>query len=184
MDLSPRRFSIDVMRDIQYTLALLTEPSSIADIYFFGGQRGFGNTLSRYPSTNMVETPDTYELNVELPGYDKKNLKIDMVDKRSLVLSGSIKQEYKSSDSFVKEEEDTDKNQQVLRREDYEVTKFKPSEYHWLVNERVSGSFTRSFSFPTFIDDDDIKASYNNGILKVSIPKANPSNVERSIYID
>jgi len=37
--------------------------------------------------------------------------------------------------------------------------------------ERSAGTFSRSFRLPTHVDADNIKASYNNGILTVEIPK-------------
>ena len=38
-------------------------------------------------------------------------------------------------------------------------------------SERSYGSFTRSFTLPENIDEENIKASYQDGVLKVSIPK-------------
>ena len=37
--------------------------------------------------------------------------------------------------------------------------------------ERCYGSFTRSFSLPSTVDRDKIKAEYNNGVLKLALPK-------------
>jgi len=39
------------------------------------------------------------------------------------------------------------------------------------VAERLVGNFHRSFSFPTRIDQDNVKASLKNGILTVTVPK-------------
>jgi HSP20 family protein len=40
------------------------------------------------------------------------------------------------------------------------------------VVERSYGSFTRSFQLPQGLDDDQIEASFENGVLQVRIPKA------------
>eukprot|EP00698_Gefionella_okellyi_P023859 TRINITY_DN826_c0_g1_i1.p1 TRINITY_DN826_c0_g1~~TRINITY_DN826_c0_g1_i1.p1 ORF type:complete len:164 (+),score=33.94 TRINITY_DN826_c0_g1_i1:93-584(+) len=40
--------------------------------------------------------------------------------------------------------------------------------------ERSYGSFKRSFALPKHVQDDQIKASYNDGVLSVEIPKAAP----------
>jgi len=42
---------------------------------------------------------------------------------------------------------------------------------YW-VSERSVGSFARSFSFPTRVDQDAVKASLKNGILSIVVPKA------------
>ena len=41
----------------------------------------------------------------------------------------------------------------------------------YLRNERSQGSFQRSFALPFKVDEDKIKAEYNNGILSVSLPQ-------------
>jgi HSP20 family protein len=38
--------------------------------------------------------------------------------------------------------------------------------------ERSYGSFTRSFSLPTTVDAARIAASYKDGVLEVTVPKA------------
>jgi HSP20 family protein len=38
--------------------------------------------------------------------------------------------------------------------------------------ERLTGKFYRSFNFPTQVNSDKIAASYQNGVLTVSVPKA------------
>lgn len=42
---------------------------------------------------------------------------------------------------------------------------------HW-ISERYSGSFTRSFQFPTKVDQEQVKASLRDGILSVTLPFA------------
>ena len=45
--------------------------------------------------------------------------------------------------------------------------------------ERVYGSFTRSFSLPTTVDASKITATYKDGILEVSVPKAEAAKPKR-----
>ena len=45
--------------------------------------------------------------------------------------------------------------------------------------ERVYGSFTRSFSLPTIVDASKITATYKDGILEVSVPKAEAAKPKR-----
>jgi HSP20 family protein len=45
----------------------------------------------------------------------------------------------------------------------------KEEDYHRI--ERSYGSFCRSFSLPGYVDQDKIKAEYDDGILKLTMPK-------------
>jgi len=42
---------------------------------------------------------------------------------------------------------------------------------YW-VRERSFGSFSRQFTFPTRVDTDNVQASYKDGVLNVTVPKA------------
>jgi len=47
----------------------------------------------------------------------------------------------------------------------------QPKEQKW-ISERHVGEFTRSFSFPSRVDQEAVKASLKNGILSIVVPKA------------
>ena len=48
----------------------------------------------------------------------------------------------------------------------------KESDERYWVSERRVGEFSRSFSFPTRVDQDQVMASMKNGILSILVPKA------------
>lgn len=54
----------------------------------------------------------------------------------------------------------------------------KPATKYW-VSERSIGEFSRTFSFPTRVDSDNVSASLNNGILTVTVPKAKKHESKR-----
>lgn len=45
--------------------------------------------------------------------------------------------------------------------------------------EFVSGSFSRSFTLPENVDENNIQANYENGILKVVVPKAQEKSPQK-----
>lgn len=57
----------------------------------------------------------------------------------------------------------------------------QPENRDWL-NERVHGSFERTFQFPERIDASGVRASLKNGVLAISVPKA-PAPAVRQITI-
>src|SRR4030067_3400403 len=58
----------------------------------------------------------------------------------------------------------------TIRGEKKQETEKKDANYYRV--ERSYGSFTRSFSLPTGVVPDKIKAQYQDGLLKISLPKA------------
>ena len=65
------------------------------------------------------------------------------------------------------------------RKFDNEVQK---ESYHRV--ERAYGTFSRSFTLPTVVDTDKIKAEYKDGVLRVTLPKkeeAKPKQIAISV---
>ena len=103
--------------------------------------------------TDIVEKDGNYELSTELPGAKKEDIRIEFKDG---TLKIGVIQNY--------DKEDKDRKGKVIRR------------------ERYSGSYSRSFYIGN-IDEKDIKASYDNGELKIVVPKDAPKKVEETNYI-
>lgn len=134
--------------------------------------------VRRYPTSDMVETPDDYELSAELPGYTKSNIKIEITDCYTLVLRSDSKNkqwETKSPES----------KQYTMQQSVYNYGNDKQLDEKFMarqgwVKERVFGSFSRTFSFPTSINPNTVKAKFENGVLKVTLPKVSKSEAKQS----
>ncbi len=63
----------------------------------------------------------------------------------------------------------------TIKGEKSETKSEKDKKYY--VWERSYGSFERSFSFPTAVEQDKIKATFENGVLTVVLPKAKETAV-------
>lgn len=105
-------------------------------------------------STDIQDLGDSYRMDVELPGYEKKDLKADLKD-------GYLTISAERSDN----KEEKDENGKFVRR------------------ERYMGSCQRSFYVGENITQEDIHASFENGILKLTIPKKEAPAVEEKKYI-
>ncbi len=114
--------------------------------------RNYSNTNTTLPSVNVKENNDAYEVEVAAPGFDKKDFNIEL---NNDVLTIS---------SEKKIEKETKDDEQFTKREfSYQ-------------------SFSRSFTLPVTVENEKIKAKYENGILRVMIPKkeeAKPKPVKR-----
>ena len=95
------------------------------------------------PAIDLIEKKDSYIVRAELPGVERSNIEITF-EKNILTISGQ-----KSA---------------LLEAKDEELRVFAA--------ERVSGSFSRSLRMPDYIDGDRISADFKDGLLTITIPKA------------
>jgi len=119
---------------------------------FFRGKDKMNFQLMK---TDIREDEKGYLLEVDLPGYKKEDIKIDVTD-------GYLTIHAKTTDEINDEE----KGKYVRR-------------------ERFMGECTRSFYVGDDVKEDEIKASFKNGILKLEVPKINPEDKkEEKKYIE
>lgn len=109
----------------------------------FGGRLA-GIDLLRTPESDVLETKNEIRVTMELPGVPADHVDVNLED-NVLTVTGE-KQE-------TREESEKD-------------------ERRWHLSERRYGRFTRSFVLPREVDTDRIAASFENGILTVTIPKS------------
>lgn len=96
------------------------------------------------PKLDMEEIDEQYNIEVELPGMSKKDIKINLQDN-------------------------------VLTIEGEREKKVKKESNGYLRSERSFGQFKRSLVLPVAVVEDKIKATFKDGILTVSVPKAEKS---------
>lgn len=100
--------------------------------------------------TNIKETDQAYELDIEMPGYKKEQIKVSLEQGYLIV---SAKKENRESDK------DENGNEHFIRKE-------------------ITESCQRSFYVGEYVTDDQVKAKYDNGILNLTVPKAKPKQVQ------
>lgn len=112
---------------------------------------------SKVPGMNVdvQEFDDRYLMDLELPGYAKDDIQADLKDGYLTI-----------SANHTEDKEEKDNDGKYIRR------------------ERYYGQCQRSFFVGKEITEEDIKASYKDGILKLMIPKKQPqAAVEEKKYI-
>lgn len=107
----------------------------------FFGDRS-SNQRSQLPAVNIGEDEKGYHVEVVAPGFKKDSFKINM-DDDLLTISAEQKQE---------------------NSEGGEGKQYSRREYSY-------GSFTRSFQLPENVQGEAINAKYEDGVLKITIPK-------------
>ena len=102
----------------------------------------YGKHAQRVMKTDVKETEDGYEVDVDLPGFKKDEIKLEL-NQGYLVISAE------------KSMEKTNENKQgkMLRQ------------------ERYAGVMQRSFYVGDSVTETDVKASYESGVLHIHVPK-------------
>jgi HSP20 family protein len=98
--------------------------------------------FNHLPPVDIQETEKAYIMDMELPGYDEKNIEVH-------VDGGSL--------SIESRQEETGEE--------------KKSEGAYVLRERRPNSFSRSFKLPENADPETISAAFKNGILTLEIQK-------------
>ena len=106
----------------------------------------YGHRAKNVMNTDVKETEDGYELEMDLPGFKKDEIK------------ASLENGYLT----ITAEKGLEKDQKEEEGKKY------------ICRERYSGSCQRTFYVGDEIEQDDIKASFKHGILRLDIPKKQP----------
>ena len=114
----------------------------------------YGKHAKNLMKTDVRETKDSYEVDVDLPGFKKDEINAQL-DNGYLTISAA-----KGLDKDEK-----DKKGKYIRK------------------ERYAGAMSRSFYVGEGVTQEDIKAKYEDGILRLSVPKKEAKAVENKKYI-
>jgi HSP20 family molecular chaperone IbpA len=143
------------------------------------------------PRFDVRETTNAYELYGELPGLAKENLQIEFPEPQTLTVRGRTERNYTAStpqsgaaaieegsrrSSFqptVEDESAEDAtNGAVQKKPEQQQPAANADKAKYWLSERSFGDFSRTFDFPTRVDQDAVSASLKDGILAVVVPKA------------
>ena len=116
----------------------------------------YGRHADNMMKTDVRDHDDHYEIDVDLPGFKKEELSLELTEGYLTI---------KAAKGLDKDEKEK-KTGKYIRR------------------ERYMGSMTRSFYVGDTVTQEDIKAEYRNGVLKLTVPKPDPNKeVEKTNYI-
>lgn len=114
----------------------------------------YGKHAAAVMKTDVRETDNTYELDIDLPGFKKDQI------------SASVENGYLTvTASKGLDKDEGGENGRYVRR------------------ERWNGQCSRSFYVGEGVTDADVHAKFEDGILRLSIPKAQPKELPQKTYI-
>ena len=114
----------------------------------------YGKHAKNLMKTDVRETDSSYELDVDLPGFKKDEISMELKDGYLTI---------QASKGLDKDEED--KKGKYIRR------------------ERYAGVCSRSFYVGEDVKSSDVSAKFENGILQISVPKAEQKVLPKSTSI-
>ena len=113
----------------------------------------YGKRAQNIMKTDVKELPEGYEVMIDLPGFHKEDIKLELND-GNLTISAvkSLDKENEQKGSYIR-------------------------------RERVVGNMQRSFYVGENLTEEDIHAKYENGILTLDIPKKEVKKIPEKKYI-
>ena len=114
----------------------------------------YGRHAKNLMKTDVRETKDSYEVDVDLPGFKKEEIKMEL-ENGYLTIS--------AAKGLDKDETDKETGKYIRR-------------------ERYAGNLSRSFYIGD-VKQEDVKAAFKNGILSISVPKEDKKAKEEKKYI-
>ncbi len=115
----------------------------------------YGKHAKNLMKTDVRETDDAYEVDIDLPGFKKDEVTAQLKDGYITI---------SASKGLDKDEKDK-KSGKYIRK------------------ERYAGSMSRSFYVGEDVTQDEISAKFENGILQLKVPKKANKAVEGKNYI-
>ena len=114
----------------------------------------YGKNAKNLMKTDVRETDNTYELDIDLPGFKKDEVQLDLKDGYLTI-----------SDAKGLDKDQEDKKGKYIRQ------------------ERYAGACSRSFFVGEEIEPRDVSAKFEDGILRVSLPKRVKKELPRNSTI-
>ncbi len=114
----------------------------------------YGKHAQNVMKTDVRETENSYELDIDLPGFKKDEIKVEL-DNGYLSISAS---------KGLDKDEENNKGKYIRR-------------------ERYAGAMNRTFYVGNHLTQQDIKAKFEDGILKISVPKKDVQQVAANKHI-
>ena len=114
----------------------------------------YGRRAPRMMKTDVRETETGYELDMDLPGFKKDEISLELNNGTLTVSAGKSV-----------EKKDEDQNGKMLRQ------------------ERYAGSMSRSFYVGSHVTEEDVKARFEDGVLRICVPKKDAKKVEEKKQI-
>ena len=125
------------------------------DMFNFSFPFNYMGNGSRLMNTDVQDLGNDYQLDIELPGYDKKDIHAEL--KNGYLTIYADKQESKDE---------------------------KAEDGRYVRRERYSGKCRRSFYVGDYLKEEEVHASFSNGVLSIVLPKdKNAEEVETKKYI-
>ena len=121
---------------------------------FRGRNPLYGKNARNLMKTDVRETENTYELDVDLPGFKKDEIQLQL-ENGYLTISAA---------------KGLDKDQ-------------KDQQGRYIRQERYAGACSRSFYVGEQVEPKDVSAGFEDGILKISLPKNSPKELPKNTTI-
>jgi HSP20 family protein len=147
--------------DKEDTMNALTRRGGLFDEFFRDFAPGYfiqplhGDPLPAQIKIDVQEREGAFDVQAEIPGVRKEDIRVD-IDGSMLSLQAEVRQEDRQ----------------------------EGGEGRPLRNERYYGAISRTVQLPAEVDEAQAKAKYENGVLRLTLPKKQETKAQRRVMIE
>ena len=131
----------------------------------------YGKHAAQVMKTDVHEHDDHYEIVIDLPGFKKDQINLELQNGYLTV-----------SAAKGLDKDEKSKKGKLIRQERY-AGAMQRSFYIGDRQERYAGAMQRSFYIGDTVTEADVKAKFEDGVLNICVPKAEPKKLENHKYI-
>ncbi|KNE59409.1 hypothetical protein AMAG_03691 [Allomyces macrogynus ATCC 38327] len=134
-----------------------------------------GATMRRMPNVDISENESEYKVVAELPGLQRDQVNVEVVDNNTLIISGSRSSGTEQTQQVASSGDQAAATTDVATAPETGSNVLTQAGGHEVVTrERFSEEFMRPIAFPSRIKTDQITAKLQDGLLELVIPKEAP----------
>lgn len=137
-------------------------PSLIENFFGRDGNDFFSQMpMQNMPAVNVIEHNDGFRIEVAAPGLKKEDFKLNLTHNNLTISAYREERSEQPADGASQENQNGQSSPEKYARREFSYT-----------------SFQRTFMLPTAADADQIRANYEDGVLKIEIPKREEAKVK------
>ncbi|MCU4742350.1 Hsp20/alpha crystallin family protein [Halobacteria archaeon AArc-m2/3/4] len=149
-----------------------------------GMASGTGFPVPGSIAVDVADYDDEYVVTADLPGYEIDDIELTLSEGTLRLEAEREREQESTSDPELESGTESESESESDSDSEIAVGHSPKSESRYLRRERTHRSVKRRIRLPEPVEEDDVSASYTNGVLTVTLPKVSADEGSKQIDIE